>query len=630
MNQWRPPDPFSRFGRGILSRMFAASAILLFSIGFQPELRAQAEEFAEVYSNRYVEPGKDLLLGVPGEKKGHALASYYLGLSREKAGDIEGALEAFERVLEVSPEQLLLANKAASIAGQFGEIDRGREILEKTFEKNRNVPAAYLSLSDFLATYHKGERKHIDRSTAVMEEAGKRFPDTPEIYDRLITSYLKANQKQKARETLTSALERENDTPEYWLDIARVAQRIYPLRGDDPPVVINGIYEKALRLGKGKDAIESAVADYYSLTHQFDRARVLYEAILAKHPEELTVREKLARVYSLLGDQDKVLETLVELEQINPHRLETQKFIARIYQERKDFDNAIKHWQKAFKIERGEIMEYLEVGWMMMVGNHGQEAAELLERAQFHYPESLEISVMLSRAYNAARNYERAFESFKQTEPLLAQSRPDLLDSNYYFSYGAAAERTAQFDAAADLFRKSIDLVPEQEPTRAAMAYNYLGYMWLEQDKNIDEAGQLIIMANDLIPDSGAYVDSLGWFYFKKGDFPKALKTLIRSEKMMTSEEGYDADDPENAVIYDHIAQAYFQLGHRDKALELMQKAVALDPKKEEFAKRLKEYTDADPPEKVPLDFLEPEVAPKVEDTPPKPKPESETVPKAA
>ena len=587
------------------------------------------EEFAEVSGDRYVEPDERMLLQDGGLKKSAALSGYYLGLSRERAGDIEGALEAFEGVLEVSPEQLMLARKAATIAGQFGEQARGRAIMERAFNKNRNNPEAYIRFSEFLATYHNNERKHTDRARAVMEDAIERFPEEPKVYDRLISLYLSNQDKQKARETLTTALDRESDDPTYWLSIARVAQRIYPLRETPTPVLVNKIYEKALKLGKGDAEIENAVADYYSLSRQFERARDLYEAILSDRPEELIVREKLARIYGLLDDMDKVLETLVELEQINPHRLETQRFIAQIYGEREDYGKAIEHWLKAFRLAKGSAAEYRAVGQMMMIEGQGEEAVELLERAQFHYPDDFQISIYLARAYNVASKYDQAYRTFKATEGVLIETESELLDFLFYFSYGAAAERSKRFEEATGLFRKSIDLVPEQFPEAAAMPYNYLGYMWLEQDKNIDEAGELIRLANQLDPNSGAYVDSLGWFYFKKGRFAEALETLLRSERMIKAEEGFDPDDPENAVIYDHIAQAFYNLGYVEEALEYMEIAIGLDSEKEEYQTRKKEYTENDPPEKTPVDFLQdvPKEDPAdegddidIEDAPPAPK----------
>ena len=97
----------------------------------------------------------------------------------------------------------------------------------------------------------------------------------------------------------------------------------------------------------------------------------------------------------------------------------------------------------------------------------------------------------------------------------------------------------------------------------------------------LDEAGELIKTALDLDPESGAIADSLGWFYFKKGNYEEAKKELLRSEELV--------EEPD-AVIFDHIGQVFYQLGDKAKAIEYMEKAVKLDPEKGEFSKRLEEY----------------------------------------
>ncbi|MFT5470950.1 MAG: hypothetical protein ACI8UO_006083, partial [Verrucomicrobiales bacterium] len=117
MNRRRSLAPLIGTGRGVRAYATALLVGLCACLGFA----LADDEFAEVSGDRYVEPDERMLLQSTGANKSAALSGYYLGLSRERAGDIEGALEAFESVLEISPEQLELAKRAASIAGQFGE-----------------------------------------------------------------------------------------------------------------------------------------------------------------------------------------------------------------------------------------------------------------------------------------------------------------------------------------------------------------------------------------------------------------------------------------------------------------------------------------------------------------------------
>jgi tetratricopeptide (TPR) repeat protein len=77
-------------------------------------------------------------------------------------------------------------------------------------------------------------------------------------------------------------------------------------------------------------------------------------------------------------------------------------------------------------------------------------------------------------------------------------------------------------------------------------------------------------------PDNGAYVDSLGWLYFKKGQLQESIKELERASKLL--------DDP---VIYEHLGEAYFKLGDNKKAALNWQKSLKLDPNQDSLKKKL-------------------------------------------
>ena len=88
-----------------------------------------------------------------------------------------------------------------------------------------------------------------------------------------------------------------------------------------------------------------------------------------------------------------------------------------------------------------------------------------------------------------------------------------------------------------------------------AEALNFLGYNYVEQDKNLGDAERLIKRAIKIDPANGAYIDSLGWLYFKKNRFNEAKKTLEKAASLM--------EDP---VIYEHLGETYLKLKDIDKA----------------------------------------------------------------
>jgi tetratricopeptide (TPR) repeat protein len=94
-------------------------------------------------------------------------------------------------------------------------------------------------------------------------------------------------------------------------------------------------------------------------------------------------------------------------------------------------------------------------------------------------------------------------------------------------------------------------------------ALNFLGYLYAERGENLEEAASLIKKALEIKPDDGFYLDSLGWVYFQKEDYPLALKTLLKANEFA----------PNEGVILEHISDVYKALGNEAKALEFIEAA---------------------------------------------------------
>jgi Flp pilus assembly protein TadD len=152
---------------------------------------------------------------------------------------------------------------------------------------------------------------------------------------------------------------------------------------------------------------------------------------------------------------------------------------------------------------------------------------------------------------------------------------------------GLTLERGGRPEEAAKMFEKAITLTPKDEVEDAANTMNYLGYMWLEEGRHLDKAGELIRKANELQPDKAAYVDSLGWWYFKKGDYAHAVIELERALALLSPPE------PDDAEIVEHLAQAHLKLGDKAKARAMFEKARDMQPRDPKLLKRIAEGLEA-------------------------------------
>ena len=155
--------------------------------------------------------------------------------------------------------------------------------------------------------------------------------------------------------------------------------------------------------------------------------------------------------------------------------------------------------------------------------------------------------------------------------------RNDILDSEFYFQYGQTAEQAALYDKAGTLLRKSLDM--QNDPESIAQTANYLGYMYVDHNLNVEEGGNLIRRALEIKPDNGAYRDSMGWYYYRTSRFDKAVVELTKAmELMRQSAEAKETGKPEDPVVLEHLGDAYAKLKDTAKAMECWQRALELEP----------------------------------------------------
>ncbi|MBU0894981.1 MAG: tetratricopeptide repeat protein, partial [Candidatus Omnitrophica bacterium] len=146
-------------------------------------------------------------------------------------------------------------------------------------------------------------------------------------------------------------------------------------------------------------------------------------------------------------------------------------------------------------------------------------------------------------------------------------------DPRVHFYLGAYYENINDNVSAAKHFRDAIRLDPYY-----ADAYNYLGYMFAEDGVELDEALELTKRAVALEPESGAFLDSLGWVLFKKGMTDEALMHIEKALRAM----------PDDPTIREHLGDIYFKQGLREKAREEWSKSLEFDPEQEKVREKLK------------------------------------------
>ena len=120
-----------------------------------------------------------------------------------------------------------------------------------------------------------------------------------------------------------------------------------------------------------------------------------------------------------------------------------------------------------------------------------------------------------------------------------------------YRSIGICHERIGNDPQAEKALLRAIDLNPND-----AISLNYLGYWWADEGRYLEKAITYIKKAVQLQPSSGYYADSLGWVYYRQGQFDKSILWLEKAIQLT----------PTDAVISEHLGDAYWQIGRLDEA----------------------------------------------------------------
>ncbi len=158
--------------------------------------------------------------------------------------------------------------------------------------------------------------------------------------------------------------------------------------------------------------------------------------------------------------------------------------------------------------------------------------------------------IRMGDLYRGKEDFKKALEIYNA----IAEKLPDPLPAEYWhllYARGMVYERLGQWDKAeADL--------------KAALAYNpdhpyllnYLGYGWVDQGMHIDESMKMLLRASALRPNDGYITDSVGWAYYKSGQFNKAVPHLEQAVQLL----------PYDPTINEHLGDAYWRVGRKLEA----------------------------------------------------------------
>ena len=197
-----------------------------------------------------------------------------------------------------------------------------------------------------------------------------------------------------------------------------------------------------------------------------------------------------------------------------------------------------------------------------------------MEEAIQAKPKDADLYLILSALFEKENHLQRALTTLQKG---LDQNKDSI---EIHFQLGALYDKLGNFEKMVAEMKEVLRLNPNY-----ADALNYLGYSYADRGIHLDEALELVQKAMALKPRMGYITDSLGWVYFKLGDYERAVTELEKANELT----------PDDPFITEHLADGYFKLNRIEKAVELYKKALKLEPKPdqtERLNKKIKELKE--------------------------------------
>jgi tetratricopeptide (TPR) repeat protein len=264
--------------------------------------------------------------------------------------------------------------------------------------------------------------------------------------------------------------------------------------------------------------------------------------------------------------------------------------LAEIYNEQlKKYDLAIKFYERVPPDSPLRRNAEISIATLLDTLNRPDEARNRLEKLIAERPDDLEAVMALGNILRNRKQHAECIEVYNRGIATIAEPGP----SHWlvYFHRAICYERSKQWEKAEADLKMALKLFPDHPHV-----LNYLGYSWIDQGVNLEEGMRMIRRAVEQRPEDGYIVDSLGWAYYRMGNYEEAIKHLERAVELR----------PTDPTINDHLGDVYWRVGRKREAIFQWTHARDLNPEPEELERILQKLKSGLPDEPAAADAGKP------------------------
>lgn len=426
----------------------------------------------------------------------------------QQRNELDKALAAYEKVLQQQPADEGVYLMAGRIYWQNNRLNEVESVFR---QMTVNIPSSYV------AYYYYGKVLAAQGKLEMAEKAlAKSLDLEPSLVEprfELLKIYQATNNQQKITQTYQSILALDPNNHEALLGLA---EHFYKL-----------------------DQRSASLEILHKLGRRIDRDPTILSALFEIYLENKRFADGLWALNGML--------------QSAPHNSDLHYFAGVASNGLEQDNNALKH----LKVVEPGSRFYANAVVLSAMIYHDQGkidyAIDVVQKALSHDPGHTEYYLYLGSFYEELERFDEAVEVLHQGID------KDARNGKLHFRMGVIYDKMGLKDRSIAAMKNVLRLTPND-----AEALNYLGYTYADMGIHLDEAETLIRSALRIKPDDGYIKDSLGWVYYKRGEYDLALEWLSKAVKLV----------PDDPVILEHLGDVYLKMDSKEKALQYYQRSL--------------------------------------------------------
>lgn len=461
--------------------------------------------------------------------------SVYLDMSRISLamGKYRDAVDAAQAGLVIDPNHVQLNALLGGIYHSFKNYTQAEKYLRKTLELAPTRTDIRLNLGvNYL------EMKRYEDAERELLQALKEEPQSQAVTFYLARVYVEMKLYFKAEEFLTILIQQYPTFTKAYETLGWVylSQTKYDLAID--------IYKKYLEKDPKNETVQQRLATAYLMKKDYGEALDVYKEIEKSDPGTIDLALKMGLLYFQRGEWKEALEKFQLVKLKDPANETAPYYIARIYEEMGMFKESLAVWGDMVKgagdTEAAEI--YVHMGGIYEKLGQLDDTRAMLDKAMLLKKDDPGLHYLLGVIFVKKEDYAAAVKSMNRAIEM-APTRAE-----YIFHLGATYEKMKEYEKCVAAMRKVLEINPNHGD-----ALNYIAYLYSVQNRNLDEALQLIHRALEMDADNGYYLDTLSWIYHRQGKKELALATI---KKAVANTKDKDA------TVYEHLGDIHYALGN--------------------------------------------------------------------